>query len=262
MMPFFKHNQKTKLGLALGGGAARGFAHIGAIKAFEEAKINFDYVAGTSAGAIAGALYCAGATSHDLTNIARELDPRTLRSTFSLPPIDTKNIENVLRKYIGDMTFKDLKKPFIAVAVDLKEATQVLLQSGNVARAVSASCAIPFFFRPVIIDNMHLVDGGLLNSIPTDVPKIMGASKVVAVDVNNTRGYGTDSLKMFDIISATIRIMSSVNAMMGNLRADVLIAPDLKNFKPTSKDGFEDMINLGYQAAGQSIKEILQLQNS
>lgn len=259
-MPFFfKKTKKPILGLALGGGATRGFAHIGAIKAFEEHKIKFDYVAGTSAGAIAGALYCAGGNSQDLINIAHALEPKSLKSTFSLPPIDTSKLENILKEHIGDITFENLKIPFIAVAVDLKSGSQVYLKNGSVAKAVSASCAIPFFFRPVIIDNMHLVDGGLLNSIPSDVPKVMGADKVVAIDVNSSRGYGTDSLKILEVIGATIRIMSSVNAMMGKGRADVLISPDLKKFKATSKEGYEEMIQIGYSAAKASINQILNL---
>jgi len=254
---FFKKRKKNSLGLALGGGAAKGFAHIGAIKAFEEHNIKFDYVAGTSAGAIVGAMYCAGANSQDLVNIAHEIDPRSIRRVLSLPPIDTSRLENILKKYLGDITFQDLKTPFIAVAVDLKEGAQVLLQNGVVAKAVSASCAIPFFFRPVIIDNMHLVDGGLLNTIPSDVAKVMGADKVIAVDVNSARGQGADSLRILDVIGATIRIMGSVNAVIGKRFADVLIEPGLKNFKATSKEGYEDMIDLGYKAAKKSINDIL-----
>ena len=106
---------------------------------------------------------------------------------------------------------------------------------------------------------MHLVDGGLLNSIPSDVAKVMGADKVVAVDVNSSRGYGTDSLKVLDIIGATIRIMSSVNAMIGKRHADVLIEPDLKKFRATSKEGYMEMIELGYKAAKKSINDILKL---
>jgi NTE family protein len=254
---FFKRPQTLSLGLALGGGATRGFAHVGAIKAFEEHKIKFDYVAGTSAGAIVGALYCAGANSQDLINISRELDPRWIRSFLSLPPIDTSRLENIIKRYLGDITFQELKIPFIAVAVDLKAGEQVMLQRGSVAKAVSASCAVPFFFKPVIIDNMHLVDGGLLNSVPGDVAKVMGADRVVAVDVNSGRGYGTDSLKLLDIIGATIRIMSAVNSMIGKRHADALIEPDLRKFKPTSKEGYMEMIELGYKAAKQSISEIL-----
>ncbi|HEY8389625.1 MAG TPA: patatin-like phospholipase family protein [Clostridia bacterium] len=255
----FKKDKKPLLGLALGGGATRGFAHVGAIKAFEEYNIKFDYVAGTSAGSIVGALYCAGANSQDLINISHALDPKSLRSALSLPPIDTAKLENILKNYIGDITFDALKIPFIAVAVDLKEATQVYLKSGAVAKAVSASCAVPFFFRPVIIDNMHLVDGGLLNTVPSDVTRVMGAQKVVAIDVNSSRGQGTDSLRILDVIGATIRIMGSVNAMIGKTYADVLITPDLKKFKPTSKDGYEEMIELGYNAAKAAIPQILDL---
>lgn len=258
-MLFFFKKQPIKLGLALGGGATRGFAHVGAIKAFEEHNVKFDYVAGTSAGSIVGALYCAGATSQDLINISHELNPREIKSALALPPIDTVRLENILKRYLGDITFKDLKIPFIAVAVDLKTGGQAFLQHGSIAKAVSASCAIPFFFKPVIIDNMHLVDGGLLNSVPSDVPKIMGADRVVAIDVNSQRGYGTDSLKVLDIIGATIRIMSSVNAMIGRRHADVLIEPDVSRFNAASKAGYMEMIDIGYKAAKKSINEILKL---
>lgn len=96
----------------------------------------------------------------------------------------------------------------------------------------------------------------MLNTIPSDVAKVMGADKVVAVDVNSARGQGTDNLRILDVIGATIRIMGSVNAVIGKRFADVLIEPDLK-FKATSKEGYAEMIEMGYKAAKKSINDIL-----
>lgn len=255
-MGLFRKKEKVEIGLALGGGATRGFAHVGAIKAFEEEGIGFNIVAGTSAGSIVGALYSAGATSQDLINIAHEISPQDIRGMLDLPPIDTSRLEGLLKRYLGDTTFEGLPRKFAAVAVDLKEANQVILQKGQLAKAVSASCAVPGFFKPVILGNMHLVDGGLLNSVPSETVKLLGANKVVAVDVNSGRGYGTDSLKLTDVLAATIRIMGSVNAMIGCSKADILIAPDLRKFRATSKTGYEEMIELGYKAAKEAIPDI------
>lgn len=244
-----------KLGLALGGGGTRGFGHIGAIKAFEEHGISFNIVAGTSAGSIVGALYSAGATSQDMYNAAHSLSPKDLKRTLSIMPIESVNLENFVDGILGGLEFSALKRNFTAVAVDLITARQILLKEGNVAKAVSASCAVPVIFRPVVMGGMHLVDGGLLNNIPSDVVRVMGADKVVAIDVG-ARSMGTDSLKLLDIVGATIRIMGSVNSSLGKAGADVLISPDLSAFRSNSKQGYEEMINIGYNAALKAIPAI------
>ena len=254
-----KH-KKVKIGLALGGGGARGFAHLGVLKAFEENNISFDYVAGTSAGSLVGALHCAGLTYQQIYDIAKNLKKKDIKpGTFMFVPSKTEGLQKVIISAIGDISFQELKKPFAAVAVDLISADEIIITHGSVAKAVAGSCAVPGVFVPVEFEHMHLADGGLQNTIPADVPRLYDCDYVVAVDVNSTRGEGTDSLKMIDVLPATIRILMKSNAVKGYLNADVVIQPNLKRFKSTKMDGFEEMIEEGYRAAMDKMPEILNI---
>ena len=254
-----KH-KKVKIGLALGGGGARGFAHLGVLKAFEENNISFDYVAGTSAGSLVGALHCAGLTYQQIYDIAKDLKKKDIKpGTFMFVPSKTEGLQKVIISAIGDISFQELKKPFAAVAVDLISADEIIITHGSVAKAVAGSCAVPGVFVPVEFEHMHLADGGLQNTIPADVPRLYDCDYVVAVDVNSTRGEGTDSLKMIDVLPATIRILMKSNAVKGYLNADVIIQPNLKRFKSTKMDGFEEMIDEGYKAAMDKMPEILNI---
>jgi NTE family protein len=257
---FFKGRKKLKVGLALGGGGARGFAHLGVLKAFEEQGLKFDFVAGTSAGALVGAMYCAGMNTDEMIKIAKTVSFKDIRtSKIPLMPNKTDNLRQLLVNAIGDLEFSQLKLPFCAVAVDMITATEIHLTKGNVASSVVASCAVPGFFTPVEIDNYLLFDGGLLNTVPANVPKLFGCDVVIAVDINSTRGYGTESTKYFDLMAASIRIMMKSNALKGYLNSNVMIQPDLKRFKATKVEGIDDMIVEGYNAAIFKMNEIKQV---
>lgn len=255
--------KKYKLGIAFGGGGARGFAHIGVLKAFEENGITFDYVAGTSVGSLIGALYCAGISVDKLTEVALSLKQKDLRnSKLFFMPSSTDGIENIIKTYVGDINIQDLKKPLCIVAVDLVSGKEVDIKSGNLAKAVAGSCAVPGFFNPVDFGDLHLMDGGLQNTIPADIVREVGCKTVISVDVNPTRGYGTPSKKLLDIMAASIRIMMKSNAVKGKICSDIVIAPNLKQFKSTSLIGGEQMIEEGYKAAineMQTIRKLLKL---
>jgi len=256
-MGLFKKKPKPKVGgLALSGGGARGYAHLGALKAFDEAGLHFNIIAGTSAGSIVGALYSAGAKIEDIIDAAEVLDPKEIRTGPLFIPSPAQKIEDVMRRYLGNMTFDKLTKKFACVAVDLIEAKQVVLSEGVIARAVSASCAVPGVFRPVVIDGRHLVDGGVLNTIPSDVVRMMGADVVIAVDVNPTRGFGTSSLGMLDVLQACLRILTAQNAALGIAAADILVSAPLREFSASKKDGYLEMMEVGYNAAKAMIPNI------
>ena len=255
-----KTKQKVKLGLALSGGGARGCAHIGVVRAFEENGIDFDFVAGTSAGSLVGAFYSAGLDSYKMEEAVKQIKASEIKnSKLFFMPSKTEGIEAIITKNLGDILFSDLKKPFCAVSVDLKTGHEARLTSGNLAKAVAGSCAVPGFFNPVEYDNMILVDGGLTNTIPSDIPKLFGCDYVVSVDVNRTRGYGTESSKLLDVMSASLRIMTKANAQKGIQEADVLIQPNLEKFKSTKLDGFKEMIAEGYNAGIKAIPQIKKL---
>ncbi len=256
-----KEKKNIKIGLALGGGGARGFAHIGALKAFEENEIEFDFVAGTSVGSLVGALYANGYTSEQMITIGKQISVKDIKTNkIMFMPSSTEGIQNFVKKQMGDINVEELKKPFCAVAVDIISGKEVNIKRGNLAKAVAGSCAVPGVFNYVDFEGFRLLDGGLLNTIPSDVVKGMGADFIVAVDCNPNRGYGTEGTKYIDIMSASIRILMKSNAIKGRMYADVLIEPDTKRFKSTKFDGSDEMIKEGYEATIKLIpyiKEIL-----
>lgn len=253
-----KH-KKVKVGLALGGGASRGIAHIGVIKAFEEHGIEFDFIAGTSVGSIIGAVYAAGKTSDEMLAIARSLKVKDIRKSKFFMPSKTTGIEDLIKENLGDIDVSDLKKPFCAVAVDMISAREVVITKGNLAKAVAGSCAIPGVFNPVEFEDMHLVDGGLQNNIPSDVPRFFDCDYVIAVDVNSTRGGGTKSLKLLDLLKATIGIMGRANSAKGYYDADLVIKPSMQKYKSTKIDDLDDMYEEGYRAGLDNIDKILEI---
>lgn len=261
---FFK--KPKKVALVLGGGAARGLAHIGVIKALEEHNISFDYVVGTSVGSLVGAFYAAGLTSAEMIEYAKTIKTKDIKSgLIPFVPSKTDGIKNVVVNALGNIDITDLKKHYCAVAVDVKSAREVHFVKGNLAEIVAASCAVPGVFLPVEYEDYVLYDGGLSNNLPSNVPKIVfGCDAVIAVDVNSTRGYGTDSTKYIDTIMASIRIMMKSNSLKGYLNSDLIIQPDLKRFKSTKLNNVDEMIMEGYNATifqMEKIKNILSGKN-
>lgn len=240
-----------RVALVLGGGATRGLAHIGVIKALEENNISFDYVAGTSVGSLVGAFYAAGLKSDEMIKIAKGLKVKDIRSSIiPLVPSKTDGIKNLIINNLGDIDISQLKRHFCAVAVDIRSGNEIDFTSGNLANIVAGSCSVPGVFQPVKYGDYLLHDGGLANNIPSNVPKIVfDCDKVVAIDVNSTRGQGTESDKFFDTLLASMRIMMKSNSLKGYLNGDIVIQPDLKRFKSTKLDFVDEMIMEGYNAA-------------
>ena len=259
----YKKRKRTKIALVLSGGAGRGIGHIGAIKVFEKYGISFDMVIGTSAGSLVGACYASGLTGVEMEKIVLGLKVKDItgKKPFFLPS-STLTLEDTISKIMGgEKVFSELKKPFVAVATNLKTGKEVRITSGSVSRAVASSCAVPAYFKPVIWDEKVLVDGGLVNSVPIDVAKNMGADYVIAVDVNSTRGDGTEKLKLGNIISSTIGIMLKKNAKSFLDFADYCIFPNLKDFKSTNFDNVQLMIDEGERATEENIQEIIEILN-
>lgn len=259
--PLLIRNKKLKLGLALGGGGARGVAHIGVIRAFEELGIEFDYVAGTSAGAVVGSLYAAGLTSLQMKDLALSLRTKDIRtSKLFFKPSKASTISTILKKaFEKDKTFEELEKPFCAVAVDIKTGEEQDLTCGSVATCVSGSCAVPGVFAPVTYENMHLVDGGLKNNVPADVVRKMGAEVVVAVDVNHARGKGTASTKLFSVLGSTIGVLMRDVVKTKLKFADVVLEPELTKFPSTKLQNVEEMIEIGYNIVMDNIDKLAPL---
>lgn len=252
-------HKKVKVGIAFGGGGARGVGHIGAIKALEELGIKADFVAGTSVGSMIGSLYCAGYTYNDIIEQLKKLRAKDIRdSKLIWKPSNSENIEQLLVKiFEKDLMFSELKTPLSIVAVNIKEGEEVRITSGSVAKASSGSCAVPGIFSPVVYNDMILVDGGLKNNVPADVARYMGADIVIAIDVNPTRGEGTDSLKILDVLKGSLGIIMQANVEEKLKFADVVIKPNLARFSSSKIDNIEEMIEEGYNAVMNKKEELI-----
>jgi len=178
-----------KIGLALGSGSARGWAHIGVIKALTEAGIHVDYVAGTSVGAVVGAVYASGRID-SFKDVVLQLDWKKIASFLDVvfPKsglIDGNRIAEFIRSHVGEKNIEDLSLPFCAVSTDLATGNEVVFQDGDIIEAVRASISVPGVFTPVRKSGAILVDGGLVNPVPVSVVREMGADLVIAVDLNH-----------------------------------------------------------------------------
>jgi NTE family protein len=191
---------KKKVGLVLGGGVARGIAHVGVLKVLQEAKVPIDYVVGTSAGSLVAAVYASGMELSLLENIVTRIHWNDfVKFTLFKPGFNSPlAIEEFIIKYIGDVKFSDLKIPFAAIATDLRTGARVVLNEGRVAKAVSASACFPGFFSPVDMGNRHLIDGGIAGNVAADSARELGADYVIVSDVipAKTRTIPNDPMTM------------------------------------------------------------------
>lgn len=255
-----EQNKNVKVGLALGGGSSRGIAHIGAIRAFEENNINFDFIAGTSAGSLVGAMYADGKTANEMLKIVKNVRPKDIKAGKLFIPSKTESMQELIRDVMGEgKRIENLKKPFAAIAVDLISGNEVIITKGELTKACAGSCAIPGVFVPVEFGPMHLIDGGIQNNIPSDVPRYFGCDYVIAIDVNSTRGGGTTSMKVIDVLKATIGIMGKSNCIKGYSDADIVIQPKMAKYNSSKLDEIDEMYAEGYKAALEKIPKILEI---
>lgn len=253
--------KKPKLGLALGGGAAWGIAHIGVLQILEEEGLEIGLIAGTSAGAMVGALYAGGYDSQSLVDVVEDISWKKL--VYLRPPgkglFDSSKIEEFMESYIGKRRFEELNMPFAAVAVDLRSGKEVILTRGNVARAVRASASIPVIFTPVEHMGYLLVDGGLVNNVPVSVVRSMGADVAVAVNVSsvNIEGEGPRSIPAIAVRSVNILQKAYVEKALE--QADVIIEPDVKGISVIELKEYKKLIERGRAAAKEAVGKINEL---
>jgi NTE family protein len=245
---FFRRNKK--IGLALGGGAARGLAHIGVLKALSGAGISVDYVAGTSVGSVIGALYCAGYSWQEIKQTAKHINwGKLITPTIPITGLaKTNKLEHFMEHLLKHKSFADLQIPFCAVAVDISTGREVLLKSGSVARAVQASSSIPGLFEPTRIDGKLLVDGGLTNNVPSDVVREMGAGLVIAVDLNYYYPKDGAPKHILDIIYASLFIIMNNKSSKADKFADFMVAPDLGSYSYYNLKNIDALIARGEEA--------------
>lgn len=259
-----------KIGLALGGGAARGLAHIGVLQALENNGINIDMIAGTSAGSVVGAAYANGVRPAALKELAISMGLRDWTSLVDIRVphggfIAGNRIKKLLKVVIGDVDFKDLQLPFSCVACDLLSGEEIVINTGSLLDGVRASISIPVIFSVVKRNNRYLVDGGLVNQVPVSVVKAMGAEVVIAVNVIpmshgqaivSSRKKADQKPGMFDVIMNVIDIANVRNVLESLEGADVVINPETRDFTPADFHLAKELIIQGEIAAELAVPEI------
>jgi NTE family protein len=250
-----------RIGLALGGGAARGLAHIGVLKVMEEQQIGIRFIAGTSAGSLIGSLYCAGFGWQRIKDTARDIDWSDLVSPTwpTLGIVSSQKLEKTLNRLLGSKRFDDLDIPFRAVAVDITSGEEVVLQSGSVARAVRASCSIPGIFEPTELDGRLLVDGGLVNDVPTDVVRDMGADRVIGVDLNADRVIPKRPENLIEIFYRSLNILIYNSAGRAKRASDLMVVPRLEGFSYHDLGRLDELVERGERAARDQMEALKKL---
>jgi NTE family protein len=224
--------QRTvRIGLALGGGAARGFAHIGVIKALEARNLKVDLLSGTSAGSVIAALSASGMNGIAINKLALTMDEASI-SDWAMP-FRTRGflqgvaLQNYLNKTLDNRPIEKMAKPLGIVATDLKTGQPILFQRGNTGIAVRASCSVPSIFEPVKIGGHEYVDGGLVSPVPAAFARKMGADFVIAVDISARPETGLTQ-SSFDVLMQTFTIMGqTIKAYELDKYADFVIRPNL-----------------------------------
>ena len=221
---------KPKIALVLGGGAARGFAHVGVIRALEQEKIPIDMVVGTSVGSLIGAIYASDLSSFNLEWTAFQLEKDDLfdfgvmNAVTGMGFAKGDKLEAWVKNHIKTTNIENMKIPFAAVATDLNWGYKVVLDTGSVARAIRASAAIPGIFQPVQHQGKILVDGGVVDNIPISVAKAKGADIVIAVDISANIG-NTNITNLVGVTLQATNIMFALNVEQSKKGADILITP-------------------------------------
>ena len=254
---FLRRN--LKIGLALSGGATHGAAHIGVLKVFEREGIKPSFVAGTSAGALVGAAYCAGIAVDEISEMfARMSWPNLLKPnlTRQLSLFDTSPMEDYLRKNVGDCEFKDLKIPFAVITCDIMTGERIVIDKGPLAPATRASASIPGLFSPVELNGRLMVDGGVVDNFPVEQLRPMGANYIIGVDLSNSRVSGRRPSSSLEIFMDTIAIMQSRGAVADSSLCDCYIHPDTKPFSKWSFGEADKIENAGKVAAENALAQL------
>ncbi len=276
-------SERLKIGIAFSGGGARGIAHIGVLQALEKLKVPIDYIAGTSMGSIVGGLYASGLSSQELDQAVKQIDWESIFNlksdrnrlsyrekqnqgrffqlefgldknyslTSSAGLVGGQNLLLALKRLTRGVRLKNffqLPIPFNAVATDINTAKPFILEKGDLALTLRASMAVPFAFSPVEIDGHLLVDGGILNNLPVDVVRAMGADIVIAVNISMPLKEIKANSSFFTIASQSLDAALIQNTRRALENADIIITPELKGYSFTDFAKGVEMISKGYEA--------------
>ncbi|HEY4688278.1 MAG TPA: patatin-like phospholipase family protein [Anaerolineae bacterium] len=264
---------RRTVGLAMSSGGAKGIAHVGVLKALCGADVPIDLVAGSSAGSLFGALFCAGQSIEEIIDFAKELK-RIIRLRgglwdFMLPPtsglIHGRKTANFIDKALGGKTFDDLRIPLYVVAADITVGEQVVFNWGSVAEAVRASIGIPGIFAPWPWNGRYLVDGGVVNPVPISVLQERGADRIITSSVVRTpeeRGVAPPDAKRPNFIELMTSMMGAMEGEILKMRlpeVDVFIHPHVENYGALDYDKADELIEIGEFAAREKLPEIMEM---
>lgn len=251
--------ERPVIGLALGGGAARGFAHVGVIKVLEEHGIRPDIVVGTSAGSFVGALYASGYDVAALEKIAREVKTEELRDIV-FPDrgfVKGERLQDFVNQKLGNRSIEELPIRYAAVATDLADGSIAAFTRGNTGMAVRASSSIPGVFQPVRIDGREYVDGGLVSPVPVQVARDLGADLVIAVDIAKRPGEKAVLVSTTEVFDQALDIMVSHLAKQEVGSADIVVQPDTRSLVSVDFTTRGDAIEEGIEAAARAMASVL-----
>ncbi|HSD46724.1 MAG TPA: patatin-like phospholipase family protein [Pyrinomonadaceae bacterium] len=254
-------SNRPTIGLALSGGAARGIAHVGVLRALTENNIPIDYVAGTSAGSLVGGAWASGMPLDQIEDFGRTMRWRDVgRMTMSRLGIQVNDrLEQYLRDRMPITRFENLPVPFAAVATELSSGTPVVLRDkGDVPFAIRASCAIPGWYVPVIDDEgRQLVDGGLVAVIPSSVARSLGADLVIAVDVNAEGAkFMSSTTSVIGVMLQSMMVVQKTASHYQLSLSDYVIRPKVGHIRWDEMGRAVELVAAGYQAGLDSIAEI------
>lgn len=258
---------RPTIGVALSGGAARGMAHVGVLRALIENNVPIDYIAGTSAGSIVGGAYAAGMGIEEITEFGHGLRWRDIgRMTMSRLGVQSnERLEQYLRDRLPATRFEELTIPFAAVATDLKTGTAVVMRDqGDVPFAIRASCAIPGWYVPVTDEEgRQLVDGGLVAVIPVSVTRELGPDIVIAVDVNAAGAtFVGPTSSVIGVLFQSMLVVQKTASRYQLAAADLVITPRIGHIRWDEMGRAEELMDAGYMAATERIPQIFELLES
>ena len=251
------------IGLALSGGGARGFAHVGVLKALQANGVPIDLIAGTSAGSFVGAAYASGMSIDEIVALGPKISWYSI-SGFSYSPrglLSNASLGKFIETHLPVQNFDELKIPFAAVACDFERGDEVVLkETGSVALAVRASCAIPGVFVPVADGGRLLVDGGVVSPMPTRAVKKMGAEIIIAVDLLTSGSAKWAAPRTLPgMLFQSAMLMLRTASRNQHYRASVVIEPAIGHIRPDEMGKRDELIALGEKAALEKIDEIMTL---
>ena len=249
------NRKPRKVALVLGGGSARGLAHIGLIKVLEREEIPIDLVVGTSMGALIGAAYSTGVSAQEMEKIATKITWKDLFDP-TLPAmslLEGKKMADIIAEILHEKTFLDARMPLTIVTTDIEKGQEVIYTSGDLQKVVRASCSWPGIFSPVQIDGRLLVDGGIKNSVPVSIAASLGATFIIAVDVGFCVTTDEKITNIFRMILQSFQIIGEELNTHQSKQADIIIEPDLGKIDQGAFHRSVEAIQKGQEAAEKAL---------